>query len=117
MMNHPIDNAEDINNQRISQRLDNQEQAVLKHGKESFPVELLDLGVAGFGLNSLIAITIGNQVELEVCSDLGLDIYRCKVVFCRQEDQHYHIGLEIIEQEPDLIFMTPEEEEEFQLEI
>ncbi|MBF0107738.1 MAG: PilZ domain-containing protein [Magnetococcales bacterium] len=102
--------------ERISSRLDHREPAMLRFGKERFPVELQDIGVAGFGLDALVGLDIDDLVELEVSSDGGMDIYRCKVVFCRRKGHIFRIGLEIIEQEPDLVFLTHEGEEYTQLE-
>ncbi|HIJ83168.1 MAG: hypothetical protein HW380_3404 [Magnetococcales bacterium] len=98
-----------LNYQRISKRLDNREPAILKQKKENIPVELLDLGIAGFGLNCMIELNIGDVVELEVSGESGLDVYRCKVVFCRPNDRSFRIGLEIIEQEPEIVFLSPDE--------
>lgn len=102
----------ELDPQRVSQRLSEQTPAILRISKEKIPVEVLDIGVAGFGLHSMVSVDLGDTVELEVTSDGSLDVYICKVVFSSQEGRHYHIGLEIIEQEPEIIILSPDGEEE-----
>ncbi len=91
--------------QRISQRLKNKDAATMRRALEEFPVTILDIGVLGFGLLSMVQVDIGTQVELEISGVNGIDVYQCRVMFCRQDASHYHLGLEIIEQEPELLFM------------
>lgn len=91
--------------QRISRRLNDRNSATLRRGLEEFPVTVLDIGVLGFGLFSMVPVDIGTKVELEISGASGIDVYQCHVVFCRQEGLRFRLGLEIIEQEPELLFM------------
>ncbi|MEO5328408.1 MAG: PilZ domain-containing protein [Magnetococcus sp. THC-1_WYH] len=109
-MNEPSGTIE-FNPKRVSQRLTEQTPAILRIDKEKIPVEILDIGVSGFGLHAMVGLDLGNLVELEVTSDGSLDAYICKVVFSSQEGRHFRIGLEIVEQEPEIVIMSPDDEE------
>ncbi|MBF0419221.1 MAG: PilZ domain-containing protein [Magnetococcales bacterium] len=104
MMSNPSAD-QGVSCQRISQRLKNQDSATMRRGLEEFPVTVLDIGVLGFGLLSMVHVDIGTQVELEISGFSGIDVYQCRVMFCRQDGSHYHLGLEIMEQEPELLYM------------
>lgn len=81
---------------RISDRI-----AALDHhgfahcGEQRFPVEIVDLGARGFGVVADQGVPAGSFMLLEVPGAEGIDVFSCFVVFCREKEGRFRIGLRI----------------------
>ncbi|MBF0158351.1 MAG: PilZ domain-containing protein [Magnetococcales bacterium] len=62
---------------------------------ERIPVELIDLGSKGFGVFITRPVPTSSYLLLEVASVNGVETFSCFVMFCRERNDGYRLGLRL----------------------
>ncbi|MBF0125297.1 MAG: PilZ domain-containing protein [Magnetococcales bacterium] len=62
---------------------------------ERIPVELIDLGSKGFGVFIKRPVPASSYLLLEVDSLNGIETFSCLVMFCRERNDGYRLGLRL----------------------
>ncbi|MBF0193497.1 MAG: PilZ domain-containing protein [Magnetococcales bacterium] len=95
-----------IKSSRVSERINTRESATLYFENSFFEVTVLNLGLNGFGILSQQQLKQDNEVFLDITEDVGVARYTCKVSFCKEQKNGFHIGLYIIESEDEIVLLT-----------
>ncbi len=90
---------------RVSDRHRTKETATLTRGGTAFTVTIIDMGLEGFGIFSKRRLKTGEEIKLDVSADGGFDSYICKVAFCLEDGDGFHIGMNIVDSEEEVILI------------
>lgn len=82
---------------RLSDRIITSEAAMIESDGQRMPVEILDLGLKGFGLRAFRPLTLGSKVNLAIAEGGELHTYPCEVAFSREDGGLFRVGLRIVD--------------------
>ncbi|MBF0126414.1 MAG: hypothetical protein HQM02_04300 [Magnetococcales bacterium] len=88
---------------RVSRRISGEGNGVLVVGQERFQVAMVDVGLCGMCVLASKSLPHGLEVIMEVSESSGVDAYACRVAFCQECDLGWQIGLEIEQQDAQLL--------------
>ncbi len=106
MQRHISDKKSAKGRVRISKRIVGDGEGVLVIGEERYSVPMVDFGICGMCIVAPKALEHGKQVVLEVADARSVEGYICRVAFCQQVDWGWQIGLEIVEQDSQLLVIN-----------
>ncbi|MBF0456114.1 MAG: PilZ domain-containing protein [Magnetococcales bacterium] len=78
---------------RDSYRMDINQEAVAIFDGQRLNMDITDVSTSGFGLISEEEVPHGKNIYLEINGLDGMDIYACKICYCRVKKGVYHVGL------------------------
>ncbi|MBF0187164.1 MAG: PilZ domain-containing protein [Magnetococcales bacterium] len=101
------DLSEPSDETRLTSRLDSQDMGIIRFKRTRIFVTVQDLSFQGFGILSPQVLPMGREVELEISAPSQVEFYSCRVAFCSREDiegkESYRVGLEILDQEEEIM--------------
>ena len=111
-MNRTEEQNNSIAPSRVSDRIVTSRKGRIIDGDERVVVTVLDLGLEGFGIQSDRAYVKGSTVTLEESGLMGVEVYRCEVVFCRRNGDGFQLGLHVLECQEEMVFSRSEDDED-----
>lgn len=88
---------------RVSARICGEGHGVLVVGQERFQVAMLDIGLCGMRILAPKSFDHGMEVVMEISEPYGVDAYVCRVTFCQDVEWGWQVGLEIEQQDSQLL--------------